>query len=213
MDLEQISAMRKEMGKAVPNDFFVPNMYMQPSLAHTDPVTPAPYRKVTNRQLHGVSNQSASTLSSIAADLVSLAEASDSRTMPMAVDVNLTPDPKHTSAKNVTIRHSSNDANIGLFHARQSLIGGGMYTYDADSDDEEEQVEDLLTNEDAQISNTKESQPSAPHAISNSCCASSDIEDVLSPTAFRISSRNDFTNNNNNSPTVNNYGSMDHTKL
>lgn len=44
MDLDQITAVRKQHGKSIPLDFFSREMYSQPSLGRRRPVVPAPYR-------------------------------------------------------------------------------------------------------------------------------------------------------------------------
>ena len=144
----------------------------------------------------------------------------------------------NTTSSNITTRRSSDD-NIGLYHARQSLIGGGMYTYDEVSDDED-QVQDLLIADDGDNTDNTDSDRGDNDNIGGiggidhesgggygHGYGEYDNVSVLSPTAIRISTKskqntpnkhNIHNIHNTHTPNMNshvshNYGSMDNTKI
>ena len=145
MDLDQVTAVRREHHKIVPHQFFMREMYCQPTLGRTAPVLPAPYRRYapkntglsggaggvpgsggSNDPSRGVSTATVSTVWDIEQGKHSV---SDPTT---AAAANPNPNGSNSSGKSgAAVRRTVGGSS------RQSLGARGMYAYDDASDEED----------------------------------------------------------------------------
>ena len=143
VDLDQITDMRKKHAKPIPHDFFVKNMYSQPSLGRTSAVVPTPYRLSGNSGTGDSGNNDSKTRDG--------GTATASRNTKWDVASSERPSFHPCSGTDA----SEDPSNRRPVSMRQSLGSGGMYAYDIEDDEddalENERQTDMLNTTDATL--------------------------------------------------------------
>ena len=161
MDLDQVTAVRKQHHKVIPHQFFMPEMYCQPTLGRTAPVLPAPYRRLAPK-INGPSSTNTNNTNNgggAGNEVAGSSRALSSATASTVWDIeqgkhSIGNDIPPPSLSTISLSASSNTGNsvhqissnpnklkpkstTAAASSRQSLGAKGMYAYDDASDEED----------------------------------------------------------------------------